>query len=187
MCMVRVLVFLALAPSLLAQLSRPIDVANSRLIIHAHKSGLFSFAGHDHEVSAPISSGSLDETNRTIRFSVNTNNMQVLDPGESDKNRAEIRQTMLGDKLLNAEKYPAITFQSISIRQVTPSSYEVRGELLLHGVRRPIALSVTKSGEHYTGSTKLKQTDYGMQPVSAGGGTVKTKDEVEVEFNLAAK
>jgi polyisoprenoid-binding protein YceI len=182
-----VVLFLALAPFAFAQQPRPIDVANSKLIIHAHKSGLFSFAGHDHEVSAPIASGALDESKQTIEFSVNTKDMQVLDPGESDKNRAEIRQTMLSDKLLDAPKYPVITFQSTSIRQTTPSNYEVHGELSLHGAKRAITLNVIRVGQRYTGSTRLKQTDYGMQPVSAAGGTVKVKDEVEVEFVVAAE
>jgi polyisoprenoid-binding protein YceI len=179
--------FLALAPFGFSQQSRPIDVASSKLIIHAHKSGLLSFAGHDHTVAAPIASGSLAETKLTIEFSVNAKDLQVLDPGESDKNRAEIRETMLSHKLLDATKYPVITFRSLSIRRSTPTNYEVHGELSLHGVKRPMTLNVIKVGERYTGSTKLKQTDYGMQPVSAAGGTVKVKDEVEVEFGVAAK
>ncbi len=178
--------FLTLATVVFAQ-SRPIDVANSKLTIQAHKAGVFSFAGHDHQVAAPIASGSLDETKLTIEFTVNAKDMQVLDPGESDKNRTEIRETMLSDKLLDAAKYPAISFHSVSIKQTSPGAYEVHGELVLHGVRRTITLTAAKSGEHYTGLTKLKQTDFGMQPVAAAGGTVKTKDEVEVEFSMAAK
>lgn len=175
---------LALSVSLLAQQSRPLDTAKSTIIIKAHKSGLFSFAGHDHTVSAPIASGSLDEAKRIVEFSVNAKDMQVLDPNESVENRAEIRKTMLSDKLLDAERYPAINFHSLSVRQTTPSNYEVHGELSLHGAKRAITLNVIKSGGRYTGSTRLKQTDYGMQPVSAVGGTVKVKDEVEVDFNL---
>jgi hypothetical protein len=33
----------------------------------------------------------------------------------------------------------------------------------------------------------LKQRDFGIEPVSVGGGTVKVKDELRVEFEIVAK
>jgi polyisoprenoid-binding protein YceI len=181
-------VLFLLASSLsLAQTARPIDVANSTITVSAYKTGLFSFAGHDHTVSAPIASGTLDEARRTIEFTIQTKELMVLDPGESDKNRAEIRTTMLGDKLLDAEKYPAITFRSTNVRQLTTATFDVRGDLTLHGTTRPIAMNVTRNGTKYVGVTKLKQTDFGMEPVSVAGGTVKVKDEVKIEVSFSAK
>ena len=37
----------------------------------------------------------------------------------------------------------------------------------------------------YTGSATVKQKEFGMEPVSVAGGTVKVKDEVKVEFEIA--
>jgi len=34
--------------------------------------------------------------------------MKVLDPEVSEKNRAEIRETMLGNKLLDAKRFPML-------------------------------------------------------------------------------
>ena len=39
---------------------RPIDTEHSKITIHVGKSGLFSAAGHEHEVSAPIAEGEID-------------------------------------------------------------------------------------------------------------------------------
>jgi hypothetical protein len=50
---------------------------------------------------------------------------------------------------------------------------------------RTVTVTVKKVGEVYTGSTRLKQTDYGMKPVSVAGGTIKVKDEVKIEFSVA--
>jgi polyisoprenoid-binding protein YceI len=61
----------------------------------------------------------------------------------------------------------------------------VVGTLTLHGVRKQITVTLKKSNDRYIGSTKLKQTDYGMKPVAVAGGTIKVKDEVKVEFNIA--
>src|SRR5512147_1201217 len=146
---------IALSPSLLGQQARLIDVANSRLTVHAAKSGVFSFAGHDHTIAAPIASGSVDEQKRTVEFTVNAKDMQVLDPGESEKNRSEIRSDMLSDKLLDAARFPTITFRSTKVEQHAPDSLSVTGELSLHGQVRPITIDVKRSGNSYVGETKL--------------------------------
>jgi polyisoprenoid-binding protein YceI len=46
---------------------------------------------------------------------------------------------------------------------------------------------VKKEKETFTGSTKLKQTDFGITPVSVGGGTVKVKDELKLDFQILAR
>jgi polyisoprenoid-binding protein YceI len=177
------LLALGITATCIAQ-TRPLDTAQSTITIHAYKSGVFSFAGHDHTISALVSNGTIDEAKRAIEFTVNTKDMQVLDPGESDKNKAEIRSTMLGSSLLDADKFPEIKFHSTDIRQLTPTTLDVHGELLLHGVSHPLTLRVTKDGDHYIGQAKLKQTDYGLKPVSVAGGTVKVKDEILIEFSI---
>jgi len=167
--------------------AQQIDPANSKITIHAYKTGMFSFAGHDHVVEAPITSGQVDENEKTVTIQIQTKNLRVLDPGESEKNRAEIQRTMLSSKLLDAEKYPEISFRSSSYRQNGGDPAEVQGNLSLHGAVRSIRLTVKKQGDRWTGSTRLKQTDFGMQPISLAGGTVRVKDEVKVEFNVAVK
>jgi polyisoprenoid-binding protein YceI len=178
---------IAISPSLLGQQSRPIDTANSKLTIHASKSGVFSFAGHDHTIAAPIASGSMDEVQRTVEFTVHTKDLQVLDPGESEKNRIEIRTDMLGEKLLDAARFPTITFRSTKVEQASPETFAVTGNLSLHGQIRSIKMNVKKSGNAYVGETKLKQTEFGMTPVTVAGGTIKVKDEVRVDFSIATR
>jgi polyisoprenoid-binding protein YceI len=38
-----------------------------------------------------------------------------------------------------------------------------------------------------TGTLTVKQTDFGIEPVAAGAGTVRVKDEVGVDFTLIAR
>ena len=61
----------------------------------------------------------------------------------------------------------------------------MRGTLELHGQSRPVSLKVTCASESYRGSARLKQTDFGIKPVTVAGGTVRVKDEVRVEFEIA--
>ena len=60
----------------------------------------------------------------------------------------------------------------------------MRGDLTLHGVTQPVELPITLANGRYTGSVKLKQTDFGIAPVSIAGGTVKVKDVIEIVFEI---
>src|SRR3954468_19565092 len=80
-----------------------IDAARSTVTIYAYKTGVFSFAAHDHEISAPVASGEVDEGPAgrvNIRFDART--LKVLDPKLSAGDRADVQQTMLGSKVLDA-------------------------------------------------------------------------------------
>jgi polyisoprenoid-binding protein YceI len=63
----------------------------------------------------------------------------------------------------------------------------VHGDLTVHGQTRPVLVEVTGEAGHYRGSAAVRQTDFGIQPVSAAGGTIKVKNEVRVEFEIFGK
>lgn len=182
----KLLILVALSATLFAQ-AKPINIKTSKITVYAYKTGLFSFAAHDHVIDVPIESGTLDEHARTIEFTVRTSSLQVLDPGESEKNKTEIRTTMLSPKLLEADKFPEIAFKSTSVKQTDATTAAVEGVLTIHGVSRPVALTVKRDGKFYVGSAKMKQTDYGLTPVTVAGGAVKVKDEIKVEFRVTVE
>lgn len=156
----------------------------STITIHVGKSGLFSGFGHNHTISAPIATATIDPQSKTAAITVLTKEMKVVDPEVSAKDRAEIQATMLGPKVLDAQRFPEIRFISTRIGQTAPQRFRVIGNLQLHGVTRRLEFPVSGTPERYTGKTTLKQTDFGIQPVSVAGGTVKVKDEVEIEFDI---
>ncbi len=45
-----------------------------------------------------------------------------------------------------------------------------------------MSLSVKREGESWTGHTVIKQTDFGIKPISIGGGMIKIKDPVDIDF-----
>ena len=156
----------------------------SAITIKVFKSGLFSGFAHNHVVVAPIARAALDTTKLTAEITVVTKEMKVTDPEVSDKDRSEIQSTMLGPKVLDSEKYAEIHFRSSRIEPAGAQHYRVAGTLDLHGVKKEITLEVTGGPEHFHGATKLKQTDYGIKPISLFGGSVKVKDELELEFDV---
>jgi len=151
------------------------------MTVRVFKAGFFSGFAHDHQISAPIQEGSFDQTNPSVQLRVDARQLRVVDKDVSDKDRAEIQQTMLGPKVLDTERFPEIRFHSTTVEHVADRKWVVHGELTLHGQTRPVNADVTERNGHYLGTAELKQKDFGITPISLGGGTVKVKNELRLD------
>jgi polyisoprenoid-binding protein YceI len=173
-----------------------VDPAASSLLVQVGRGGLLSFAGHDHEVAAPAMKGTvaLDAADMA-RSRVSIPAMKVTGRGEPAGDVPEVQRVMLSDRVLDVQRYPTITFDStrIVIRQRSAEQLrlQVDGRLTLHGMSRPLSVpvDVRLSGSQITatGSAVVRQTEFGIRPVTAGAGTVRVKDEVTVTFTLVAQ
>jgi polyisoprenoid-binding protein YceI len=170
-----------------ASSERAIDAERSVLTVHVYKAGLFSSFGHDHEIRAPIQTGTFSEEKNTVQFVIDARTLRVRDADVSDKDRAEVQATMLGPTVLDSERFREIRFHSIEVNALGNNKWSVRGELTLHGQTRPVEAVVERQNDVYRGSAQLRQKDFGIRPVSVAGGSVKVKDEVRVEFEIAGK
>jgi polyisoprenoid-binding protein YceI len=63
----------------------------------------------------------------------------------------------------------------------------VTGRLSLHGETRQTRFSVARQDGRYRGTVVVKQRDFGIQPISIAGGTVKVKDELKVDFDIVVQ
>ena len=172
------------ALALMAQ-ERPIDTGRSTITIHVGKSGLFSAAAHDHTIDAPIASGSIRESGAPhIEFTVEAAKMTVRpDPKVDAKTQATI-QTDMENMVLEPKKFREVVFRSSRVEKVADGQWKVEGDLTLHGVTKSVSLMVRQTGESYSTHTVIKQTDFGIKPISIGGGMIKVKNEVEIDFQI---
>ncbi len=180
----RATMFLACAAGAAGGQPRPIDTAKSVMTVHVYKAGLLSAFGHDHEISAPLSGGTVDVEGRVVQLSVDARALRVQDAKASAGDRAEIQATMLGAAVLDASTYKEIRFRSTGVEPAAARTWKVNGELTLHGQTRPVSMEVREQDGHYTGACRFRITDFRIQPVKAAGGTVRVKDEVQVEFDI---
>jgi polyisoprenoid-binding protein YceI len=164
--------------------SKPIDAAHSTMTVHVFKTGALSAFGHDHEISAPVAAGSVDLAGRKVELRVDAPALRVMDAKASDKDRGEIQSTMLGPEVLDAQSFKEIRFRSTSAEQASPGAWTVAGDLTLHGQTRPVSVQVREKDGRYSGSCKLKITEFGIKPVKAAGGAVRVKDEVQIDFDI---
>ena len=160
-----------------------IDTQKSTLTIHVGKTGAFSVLGHEHEVRAPIHSGTADTgSHPAVEIPVDARALRVIDKDDSEKDRAEVQRTMLGPEVLDSERYQEIVFKSTLAESIGQGRWTLRGNLTLRGQTRPVTVHVTLKDGRYTGETAVKQTDFGIKPPGKAG--VRAKDEVRIEFDV---
>jgi hypothetical protein len=162
-----------------------IDVEHSTIRIHVGKSGLFSAAGHEHSILAPIAEGTLEEgPSSSLSFRVESREMKVeQDNSLSADQQAQVEHTMQ-TQVLESQKYPEIRFRSTSIEPAGQNTWVVDGELSLHGQTRTITTTVRRQENAYVGRCHIKQSDFGIQPVRVAGGMVRVKDELDIQFSV---
>jgi len=174
-----------------------IDASKSHFMVKAFAGGLLSAFAHDHNISIPDFSGEAQFTYGTfepasLRLTVKANSLAVTDK-VSEKDKNEIENTMR-NQVLEVEKYPEIVFTSTSVSasKVDEGKYQVKinGELSLHGATHTVVVNarveLSANSLHAHGEIPLRQTTYGIKPVSAAGGTIKVKDDVKLTFNIVA-
>jgi polyisoprenoid-binding protein YceI len=173
--------FLLAASPWLVGGDRTIDTEHSSLKIHVGKAGLFSAAGHDHWVTAPFAEGSFNDSDLAqVAFTVDARKLTLVEDSKlSAEQQAEIQHTM---HVLESESYPLIIFHSTKIEKAGVNHWLVTGELTLRGQSRPVRAEVHYAEGAYTGHSTIKQTDFGINPISVAGGAVKVKNELEIQF-----
>jgi polyisoprenoid-binding protein YceI len=174
--------------------------SESSFWVFVGKTGLFSALAHDHEIGVKSFSGRVvipkaGASGGSLEMEVDAPSLVVLDKKPSEEDKKKIFNSMHND-VLESAKHQKITFKSVSVSDVNKTSndnysFVVNGDLTLHGVTKriavPVAATVTPQQLRATGKYTLKQTDFGIKPYSAAGGTIKVKDEVVVNFNIVAK
>ena len=175
-----------------------VDPEQSRAMIDVGKSGAFSFAGHTHEVEAPLTSGVVhldtdDHSHDDVRLAFNAAAMRVTGKGESADDVPKVTQAMLSEMVLDVKRFPAITFESTSVTAKGSGAafdLSLAGRLTIRGktqsVTAPVAVKVAGDRLTATGKFVIKQTDFGITPISVGG-VVKVKNELNISFTIAAR
>jgi polyisoprenoid-binding protein YceI len=178
-----------------------LDAGRSTFTVQAFATGLLSGFGHDPTIEILDFTGEArfdpqTLANASIRAVARTGSLRVVDDVK-EKDRQEIERTML-DEVLEVARHPEATFEStsITVTRIVEGRYKARivGDLTLHGATRKglwIMAQVIVSGEsgelRARGEFALKQTEFGIKPVSVAAGALKLKDEVKLTFDLVGR
>jgi polyisoprenoid-binding protein YceI len=122
----------------------------------------------------------------------------TIDVGTVDTGVAGRDNHLKSADFFDVAKYPTMTFKSTSVK-TQGSAYMVNGDLTLHGVTKPVTLTLESPGNEqvgmdaksvhrgFTATTTINRKDFGL----TWGGTLKSGDAVvgdavKIELNIEA-
>jgi polyisoprenoid-binding protein YceI len=85
-----------------------------------------------------VNSANPDFSDASVELTADINSINTDNDGR-DKH-------LKGEDYFNAEKFPTLNFKSTSLKKVKGNTYALAGNLTMHGVTKPVVLSVTFNG-----------------------------------------
>jgi polyisoprenoid-binding protein YceI len=115
--------------------------------------------------------------------------VEIIVDAASVDSRNEKRDAHLANPdFFDAKQFPVLKFTSTAVKAVDATRFEVAGQFTMHGVTKPLTITVTKTGEgkdpkgaHRIGFETvfmIKRSDYGMDKMLENIG-----DEVTITFS----
>lgn len=177
-----------------------IVAGESSFWVFVPKTGLLSGFAHDHEIGVKSFTGKIvvpeaGASGGSLELNVDATSLTVLDKKPSEDDKKKIYNSM-HTEVLESAKYPKINFKSVSVNDLKQTggdayNFTLNGDLTLHGVTKriafPVSLTINAQELRAIGKYTLRQTDFGIKPYSAAGGTIKVKNEITVNFNIVAR
>jgi len=156
--------FLALLPgtALLAADSYKIDPVHSMVIFQIGHFGVSNVFGR---FNNPTGTFVMDDDAANMSFQASVETDKV------DTANAQRDAHLKSDSFFSAKQFPDITFKSTSIKKTGDKTYDVTGDLTLHGVTKSITVPLnligaakTQAGDRagFGGTFSIKRSDYGM-------------------------
>lgn len=122
----------------------------------------------------------------------------TIDVGTVDTGVAQRDQALKSPEFLDVAKYPTMTFKSTSVAKAG-SGYLITGDLTLHGVTKPVTLSLDPVGDEQVGmdaksvhrgflaTTTINRQDFGL----TWNGTLKSGEavvgnDIKIELDIEA-
>ena len=118
-----------------------------------------------------------------------------IDVYSFDTNNVERDEHIKSKDFLDADKFPAINFESTSFRKIEGDHYKLSGEISVKNVKKQIELDVTFGGQAKDGfgrikagmeiSGKLNRNDFDvLHDEKTPSGTLVIGDEIKIHANI---
>lgn len=176
-----------------------LDANESKFVVQAFSSGLLSAFAHNPRIAIRKFDGEAEFTpagsqlaGARLNLRIQADSLEVIDE-ISDSDRQEI-QRRICDEVLVTDNFPEITYEC---SRVTGSGngdrywLSLNGELTLRGITRslPVSAKVVLNGNSLraSGDFSVRQSEFGIAPVTAAAGTIRLKDEVKCTFDILAR
>lgn len=186
--------------------SYPLDAAASTLHILVYRGGPMARLGHNHVVSSHTLQGriwrgtTLEDSG--FEITVPVNELVVDEPdaraaeGEdfalpvSEEAKQGTKANMLRESLLDAARYPEIHIRSVQL-QGDANTPTVTAALRIRDHTRqvtvPVVLQTMDQRLRVTGQFDIRQTEFGITPLSIAMGALQVVDTLTIKFVLVTQ
>jgi hypothetical protein len=173
-----------------------IDEQRSLIVITVRRGGPLARLGHDHVIASRAITGFAAPTDGRADFQFRLDQMTVDEPGLRSEAAFDTqpsvdaiegtRANMLA-KVLEADRYPLVVLHA---ERVPGAGNTLTLAITLHGVTRtievPTQIEESETGISATGTFQLRQSDFGITPLSVLGGAMSVMDTLELRFRILA-
>lgn len=183
-----------------------VDPQESSLRILVYRGGTMARLGHNHVISSADLQGQIwrgataESSGFEIEVPVNTlivdDNAARSEEGEdfplnvSEDAKAGTKANMLRPTLLDGEHFPKISIRATRITGSAASPDVVatmRIKDQTREIRLPVMLSEADGALVVQGSFDIRQSDFGITPLSIAMGALTVQDTVKIKFRLVAR
>ncbi|MFT3724803.1 MAG: YceI family protein [Hyphomonadaceae bacterium] len=164
-----------------------LDPAHSTFMFKVAHLGFSNFTAWFDTFSADLKLDPASPTTASLTATVDPASLTVHAPP------AGFQEELRGEQYVDAKQFPQITFKSTGIKMTGPNTADVTGDLTLHGVTKPVTLSMTYNGGYeghvYEPRARIgfsvhgvfKRSDFGIGGgVPKEGSNMGVSDEVTV-------
>lgn len=179
-----VLVVLALGalPARAAPATYEIDLSHSSFLFRVKHLDIGYTHGRFNEFSGRFVVDEQDPAASSVQVTVKTTSV--------DTNDEKRDQHLRSPDFFNVNQFPTMAFQSKSVKRTAATTWEVSGDLTLHGVTKPLVITMEKTGEGqdpwgnhragFEGTAKIERSAFGMDKLrEAVGDTIDITIAVE--------
>ena len=116
----------------------------------------------------------------------------TIDPDSVSTLNEKRDQHLRNPDFFDTKQFPAFGFKSGVIKKIDDSTFEIAGDLTIHGVTKPLTVKALKTGEGkdpwggyrigFETSFTIKRSDFGMTKVTESVG-----DDVAITFAIEGK
>jgi polyisoprenoid-binding protein YceI len=162
-----------------------LDPAHSTFMFKVSHLGFSNFTGWFNTFSADLKIDPANPSAASLVATVDPASLTVHAPPDG------FQEHLLGADFIDAKQFPQIIFTSTAITMTSPNTAAVTGDLSLHGVTKPVTLSMTYNGGYeghiyeprarigFSVSGVFKRSDFGI-----GGGVPKPGESMGVSDDV---
>ncbi|WP_177142779.1 YceI family protein [Variovorax sp. YR216] len=175
-----------------------VGLNDALVVLTVRRGGSLARLGHDHVIASRSLQGFVAPARGRADLYMPLGDLTVDEPAlrteaglDTQPTASDIEgtRTNMQDKVLRIQEFPYALVQVRDVDAKNPSSGSVAITLL--GATRtstvPMELITTQDALRVVGSMELKQSDFGITPLSLLGGALQVEDAFKVRFDIRAR